>query len=92
MSVVSATLETMPFGECCEDLRQAMNDPPSPLIRIEVDGTLFMAIGYARTDRGVGWFDHAVLFCPFCGARLQTVEEIRRRAEVSRAGDETPRN
>lgn len=82
----------MSVGECCEDLRKAMHDPPSPLIRVEVDGTLFMAIGYARTDRGVGWFDHAVIFCPFCGARVQTVEEIKLRAEVHQARHRTPRN
>jgi hypothetical protein len=74
MRIVSPTLPSMPFGECCEDLRKAMHDPPSPLIRVEVDGNLFMAIGYARTDRGVGWFDRAVILCPFCGARVQTVE------------------
>jgi hypothetical protein len=90
--VVSATLYSVPFGECCEDLRNALHDPPDPLIRVEVDGTLFMAVGYARTNRGVGWFDHAVLFCPFCGAPLQTVEEIRHRAEVYRAGQEAPGN
>lgn len=92
MRVLSATLRSMPFGECCEELRKAMHDPPSPLIRVEVDGTLLMAVGYARTVRGVAWFDHAVLFCPFCGASLQTAEEITRRAEVYQAGHETPHN
>lgn len=71
----------MVFGSCCESLRKAMHDPPSPLMRVEVDGTLFMAVGYAQTERGVAWFDHAVMFCPFCGTRLQTPDEVKRRSD-----------
>ena len=69
-----------------------MHDPPRPLVRVEVDGTLFMAVGYAQTAQGVGWFDHAIMFCPFCGARLQTTEEIKRRAEMYRAQHQEPTN
>ena len=39
-------------------------------------GVLYLTVGGVKTDRGMGWFDQAVLFCPFCGAQLQTREEI----------------
>lgn len=82
----------MEFGTCCDNLGKAMRDPPSPLIRVEVGGTLFMAVGYARTDRGIAWFDHAVLYCPFCGAQLQTAEEIKQRADRYRGQGDRPPN
>jgi hypothetical protein len=44
-----------------------------------------MAVGYAQTERGVGWFDHAVMFCPFCGTRLQTPDEVKRRSDDYRS-------
>jgi hypothetical protein len=40
-----------------------------------------MSVGWIQSEDGVGWFDAAVLFCAFCGARLQTDEEIKRRAD-----------
>jgi hypothetical protein len=48
---VPAVLRSMVFGSCCESLRKAMHDPPHSLIRVEVDGTLFMDVGYAQTER-----------------------------------------
>jgi hypothetical protein len=44
------------------------------------NGVLYLAVGYAVTENGTGWFDQAVLFCPFCGQQLQTAEEIRARS------------
>jgi hypothetical protein len=41
---------------------------------------LYLTIGGVRTEQGVGWMDHAVLFCPFCGTKLQTKEEISLKA------------
>jgi len=57
-----------------------MNDMPNPLFRVEENGVLFLSVGYVITENGPGWFDQAVLFCPFCGKQLQTEEEIRARA------------
>ncbi len=68
------------FGQCCEDLRHALNFPPESLFRVESNGVLYLSVGYANTVDGPGWFDQAVLFCPFCGTALQSREEIRRRA------------
>ncbi|HKG14590.1 MAG TPA: hypothetical protein VKB12_14785 [Pyrinomonadaceae bacterium] len=68
------------FGSCCKDLSDAMTGPPRSLFRVEEEGVLYLSVGYAQTPQGVGWFDQAVIFCPFCGARLQDREEIRRRS------------
>ena len=66
-----------PFGSCCADLAGAMTTAPAPLLRVEANGVLYLAVGYVETEQGLAWFDHAVLHCPFCGAELQTREEIR---------------
>jgi hypothetical protein len=68
------------FGSCCKGLADSMNDMPNPLFRVEENGVLFLSVGYVVTEKGPGWFDQAVLFCPFCGKQLQTEEEIRARA------------
>ena len=71
----------MPFGNCCAYLHDALTTPPEKLFRVEANGVLYLAIGYANTDQGVGWFDQAVLFCPFCGSSLQSRGEIQRRSQ-----------
>jgi hypothetical protein len=68
------------FGSCCKDLKEAMTTPPTSLFRIEENDVLYLTIGFAETPQGTAWFDHAVLFCPFCGSQLQTREEIRNSA------------
>ncbi len=70
------------FGNCCSDMRDAMISPPEKLFRVEENGVLYLAVGYANTDQGVGWFDMVVLYCPFCGATLQSRADIQRRAGV----------
>src|SRR3546814_9854140 len=59
------------------------------LFRVEENGVLFLKVGYVMTENGPGWFDQAVLFCPFCGTQLQTEDEIRARASgpVSRSAE-----
>jgi hypothetical protein len=68
------------FGSCCKDLGDAMTMPQFSLFRVEENGVLYLAIGYAQTPEGVGWFDQALIFCPFCGAQIQDREEIRRQS------------
>jgi hypothetical protein len=65
---------------CCKDLSDAMTGPPQSFFRIEENGVLYLTIGYVQTSEGTGWFDHAVMFCPFCGQKLQDRDEIRRRS------------
>ena len=65
-----------PFGSCCESLQRAMAQPHA-LIRVETNGVLYLSVGYVNIESGgVGWFDQAVRFCPFCGTALQTAESI----------------
>ena len=63
------------FGTCCEDLKHCMKQP-NCLVYVSEDGSFFMTIGYFQTDEGTGWFDHAIIFCPFCGKKLQEKSEI----------------
>ena len=76
-------LRRVAFGDCCGELQGALNGPFNKLIA-DFDGTLFMTVGWNQTEERVAWFDAAVLFCPFCGAQLQTNEEIKKRAEGRR--------
>jgi hypothetical protein len=70
------------FGECCKDLREAMTGPPNSFFRVEDSGVLYLSVGYVGTKDGPGFFDHAVLFCPFCGTRLQDAARIAGAAKV----------
>jgi hypothetical protein len=61
---------------CCSALHKAMTEPPNSTFRIVGDGALFLGVGYARTETGVGWFEMAVKFCPFCGAARPTPQAV----------------
>ena len=65
------------FGSCCNDLAEAMNQPPNSVFRVEDNGVFYMSVGYVMTEDGPGWFDQAVLFCPFCGAKLQSRDRVK---------------
>jgi hypothetical protein len=39
---------------------------------------LYLTVGYIATQQGPGWFDQAVIFCPFCGQKIQSKDEIAR--------------
>jgi hypothetical protein len=68
------------FGSCCEDLRDALNSDFESFFRVEDSGVLYLTVGYVPTDEGPGFFDAAVIFCPFCGQRLQEEQEIAQRS------------
>lgn len=70
------------FGTCCKDLHDAMTAPPEKFVRVESHGVLFLTIGYMTTERGPGFYDMAIIFCPFCGKRLQTKEGIKAAADA----------
>jgi hypothetical protein len=71
---------TREFGTCCKDLREAMTGVAESFFRVEGNGVLYLTVGYVPTEHGPGFFDQAVIYCPFCGRQLQTVEEIAARA------------
>ena len=64
------------FGTCCKDLKDAMEQPPIRFFRVEDSGVLYLTAGYMQTEQGPGYYDQAVIYCPFCGKQLQTREEI----------------
>jgi hypothetical protein len=66
------------FGKCCKELSDALTLPERRFFFVEEDiGVLYLTVGGVKTDQGMGWFDQAVLFCPFCGTQIQTREEIK---------------
>jgi hypothetical protein len=54
---------------------------PNSFIKADEEGTLFLAIGYIQTEQGTGWFDHAVIYCPFCGTKLQDRKVLAGKAK-----------
>ena len=67
------------FGTCCRDLKEAMAVKGTSTFQIADNGVLLLSVGYMETPQGYGWFDQAVIFCPFCGKKLQDKDEIRRK-------------
>jgi len=67
------------FGSCCPDLRAALHDVPQSLFHVSEEGVLYLSIGMADTEQGVAFFDQALIYCPFCGRRLQDKAEIAKR-------------
>ena len=65
------------FGSCCKALKEAMEIPQQKFLWTSDDGIFYLTIGAVRTEQGTGWMDQAVLFCPFCGVQIQTMDEIR---------------
>ncbi len=49
-----------------------------PLITVGDDGVLYMSVGLIDLEQEdePGMVDHPLFFCPFCGTKLQTVEEV----------------
>jgi len=67
------------FGSCCESLKDAMQSQEfEPLIAEDDEGVLYMSVGMLDTDDDdePNMVDHPVFFCPFCGTKLQSAEEI----------------
>ncbi|MEX0614219.1 MAG: hypothetical protein WD229_19015 [Pirellulales bacterium] len=63
-----------------QDLKDAMGQPPIRFFRVEDNGVLYLTVGYMQTDQGPGFYDQAVIFCPFCGKQLQSRESIAAKA------------
>ena len=66
---------------CCSDMRETLTELPrevEPLVRRdeEAGGNLMMTVGLVMTENGPGYFDRAVMYCPFCGTQLQTPESV----------------
>jgi hypothetical protein len=68
------------FGTCCVDLQQCL-EQPNCLFHVSEDGSFYLAIAFIQTEEGTGWFDQAVLYCPFCGKQLQDRQELADKAK-----------
>lgn len=77
------------FGGCCTELKEAMaGEDFDPLITEGDDGVLYMAVGLIDLEEDEpGLVDHPLFFCPFCGTKLQTAEEVKAKVGV---GDDEP--
>jgi len=67
------------FGSCCEILKDVLeSDEFEPLIAQDDDGILYMSIGVvdAEKEDEPNMVDHPVFFCPFCGTKLQSPNEV----------------
>ena len=71
------------FGACCPELGEAMAGQDfEPLITEGDDGVLYVAVGLIPLqDEEPGMVDHPLFFCPFCGAKLQTADEVNGKVE-----------
>jgi hypothetical protein len=58
----------------------ALIAPQKSMFRVEENGVLYLSIGCSPTEQGIGWFDMAVIFCPFCGKKIQDEDEIRAKS------------
>ena len=71
-------MPAIPFGTCCKDMEHARTAVPESFFRVAENGVFYLVVGMVKTEDGPGYFDQAVLFCPFCGVALQTREGIAR--------------
>ena len=77
------------FGSCCDELKEAMaGEDFEPLITEGSDGVLYLAVGLLDLeDDEPGMVDHPMFFCPFCGTRVQTAEEVQAKADADPDAD-----
>jgi len=75
-------MASQPFGNCCEDMVHARTKAPESFFRVAENGVFYLTVGMVMTEDGAGYFDQAVLFCPFCGTALQTRGAIARAPKV----------
>lgn len=70
------------FGTCCHDLKDALDTTkvPNSFFIVSENNVLYQTIGYVNTPKGTGYFDQAVIYCPFCGNKLQDKDEIKKKS------------
>ena len=78
------------FGSCCEELKEAIEGGDfEPLITVGPDSVIYMTVGLVDLEEDEpGLVDHPMFFCPFCGSKLQTPEEVRAKAGAEGEGDD----
>jgi hypothetical protein len=79
------------FGTCCAELKDAMSGEDfEPLLTVGDDGVLYMSVGLVdlADEDDPGMVDHPLFFCPFCGTKLQTVEDVRAKTGADEEDNE----
>ncbi len=73
------------FGGCCEGLKDALtNQDFEPLIAVDDQGVLYMSVGLLDAEgEEPNMVDHPMYFCPFCGTKVQTEEEVEAKANAA---------
>ena len=86
---MSASAKTN-FGSCCAELKEALEGGDfEPLITVGPDDVIYMTVGLVDLEEDEpGLVDHPLFFCPFCGSKLQTREEVRAKAGAEGEEDE----
>ena len=83
------------FGTCCEELKEALEGGDfEPCLTVGPNEIIYMTIGLvAQEGDETAHADHPLFFCPFCGAKLQTEEEVEAKAAAdgNGEGEEEPR-
>jgi hypothetical protein len=87
--------DTGTFGTCCTELKDAIaGEEFEPLITVGEDGVLYISVGLVDLDEEEpAMVDHPLFFCPFCGAKVQTPDEVAAKAghDEDDEEDETPK-
>jgi hypothetical protein len=78
----AADTDTSHFGKCCTELKDAIaGEEFEPLITVGDDSVLYISVGLVDLDEEEpAMVDHPLFFCPFCGAKVQTPEEVSAKA------------
>jgi hypothetical protein len=86
---VNAPGAGLEFGTCCTELKDAMSGEEfEPLITVGEDAVLYMSVGLIDLeDEEPGMVDHPLFFCPFCGTKLQSIEDVRAKTGDNGADD-----
>ena len=77
------------FGSCCAEMNEVLTSQDfDPLITVGEDEVLYMSVGLIESaDDETSIVDHPVFFCPFCGSKLQTREEVNAKAGDDEEGE-----
>ena len=70
------------FGSCCSELKEALTATDfEPLITVGDDGVIYMTVGLIDIEEDEpALVDHPMFFCPFCGTKLQSADEVRAKS------------
>ena len=77
------------FGSCCDGLKDVLtNENFEPLFAVDEAGVLYMSVGLMEAEGEEdepSMVDHPVYFCPFCGTKLQSEEEVEAKLSAEAA-------